>query len=94
MPTELMLRYGINPHQQPARAFVEEGELPFVVRNGRPGYINLLDALNAWQLVRELDEALSMPAAASFRPSTLYGLWRGSRRARWSYPTTSRAPRA
>jgi len=67
MPTELMLRYGINPHQQPARAFVEEGELPFVVRNGRPGYINLLDALNAWQLVRELDEALSMPAATSFK---------------------------
>jgi phosphoribosylaminoimidazolecarboxamide formyltransferase/IMP cyclohydrolase len=67
MPRELSLRYGVNPHQQPARAYMDEGELPFVVRNGRPGYINLLDALNSWQLVRELGAALGLPAAASFK---------------------------
>ncbi len=67
MPQELELRYGANPHQKPARVFMPEGELPFVVRNGRPGYINLLDALNSWQLVRELSEALGLPAAASFK---------------------------
>jgi AICAR transformylase/IMP cyclohydrolase PurH len=67
MPQELELRYGANPHQQPARVFMPEGELPFVVRSGRPGYINLLDALNSWQLVRELAEALGLPAAASFK---------------------------
>lgn len=67
MPQELELRYGANPHQQPARVFMSEGELPFIVRNGRPGYINLLDALNSWQLVRELAAALGLPAAASFK---------------------------
>jgi phosphoribosylaminoimidazolecarboxamide formyltransferase / IMP cyclohydrolase len=67
MPQELELRYGANPHQKPARVFLPEGELPFSVRNGRPGYINLLDALNSWQLVRELSDALGMPAAASFK---------------------------
>ena len=67
MPQELELRYGANPHQKPARSFVSEGELPFIVRNGRPGYINLLDALNSWQLVRELSDALGLPAAASFK---------------------------
>ncbi|NLT72874.1 MAG: phosphoribosylaminoimidazolecarboxamide formyltransferase [Chloroflexi bacterium] len=67
MPVELSLRYGANPHQQPARVYVESDSLPFSVRNGRPGYINLLDALNAWQLVRELRSALSLPAAASFK---------------------------
>ena len=67
MPAEMSLRYGVNPHQQPARVFVEQGDLPFVVRNGRPGYINLLDALNAWQLVKELSQALGMPAASSFK---------------------------
>ncbi len=66
-PSELTLRYGMNPHQKPARVFVERGELPIEVLSGRPGYINLLDALNAWQLVRELDEALGLPAAASFK---------------------------
>ena len=65
--TELPLRYGMNPHQKPARVFNENGELPFAVLGGAPGYINLLDALNAWQLVRELKEALSLPAAASFK---------------------------
>ncbi|MCB8946028.1 MAG: phosphoribosylaminoimidazolecarboxamide formyltransferase [Ardenticatenaceae bacterium] len=66
-PTELQLRYGMNPHQTPARVFMNEGSLPFAVLNGRPGYINLLDALNAWQLVRELKQALNLPAAASFK---------------------------
>ena len=64
---ELTLRYGMNPHQVPARAFVEAGALPFAVRNGSPGFINLLDALNSWQLVRELSAALGEPAAASFK---------------------------
>jgi AICAR transformylase/IMP cyclohydrolase PurH len=64
---ELPLRYGMNPHQKPARAYMEQGVLPFEVLSGSPGYINLLDALNAWQLVRELAELLGMPAAASFK---------------------------
>src|SRR5438105_274163 len=64
---ELQLRYGVNPHQKPARVFVEGRELPLQVRNGSPGYINLLDALNGWQLVRELKQALGLPAAASFK---------------------------
>ena len=64
---EIALRYGMNPHQTPARAFVERGTLPFEVRNGSPGFINLLDALNSWQLVRELRAATGLPAAASFK---------------------------
>ena len=64
---ELELKYGCNPNQKPARIFMENGELPVKVLNGKPGYINFLDALNGWQLVRELDEALSLPAAASFK---------------------------
>lgn len=64
---ELRLRYGINPHQQPARAFIEQGGLPFRVLNGEPGFINLLDALNSWQLVKELKELSGLPAAASFK---------------------------
>ena len=67
MPSELPLRYGANPHQTPASASMASGELPFEVVNGSPGYINLLDALNSWQLVRELRLALDMPAAASFK---------------------------
>ena len=63
---ELFLKYGCNPNQKPARVFSEEN-LPFEVLNGRPGYINLLDALNGWQLVRELREATNLPAAASFK---------------------------
>lgn len=63
----MMLRYGLNPHQSPARAYVGEGALPLRVLNGSPGYINLLDALNAWQLVRELRTTLGLPAAASFK---------------------------
>ena len=64
---ELFLKYGCNPNQKPARVFVEAGDLPFEVLNGRPGYINLLDALNGWQLVRELRAATNLPAAASFK---------------------------
>ena len=64
---ELTLRYGMNPHQQAARVLVEDGQLPITVLNGQPGYINLLDALNAWQLVRELKQATGFPAAASFK---------------------------
>jgi AICAR transformylase/IMP cyclohydrolase PurH len=64
---ELELRYGMNPHQMPARVNMREGMLPFQVLNGNPGYINLLDALNSWQLVCELKEVLGLPAAASFK---------------------------
>ena len=64
---ELRLRYGCNPHQAPARVFVRDGELPLSVLSGAPGYINLLDALNAWQLVRELKASLGQPAATSFK---------------------------
>lgn len=64
---ELALRYGCNPHQAPARIYAQEGELPITVLNGRPGYINLLDALNSWQLVKELRQQLKLPAAASFK---------------------------
>lgn len=64
---EMELKYGCNPNQKPARVFVEEGELPFRVLNGKPGYINLLDAMNGWQLVKELKKATGLPAAASFK---------------------------
>ena len=65
--TELELKYGCNPNQKPARVFMREGELPITVLNGKPGYINLLDALNSWQLVKELKEATGLPSAASFK---------------------------
>ncbi len=64
---EIILRYGFNPHQKPARIFAKKGTLPFNVLNGAPGYINMLDALNSWQLVKELKQALKLPAAASFK---------------------------
>ncbi|KAJ9635748.1 bifunctional purine biosynthesis protein ADE17 [Exophiala oligosperma] len=64
---QLSLRYGANPHQKPAAAFVRNGNLPFKVLGGSPGYINLLDCLNAWPLVKELKQALGLPAAASFK---------------------------
>src|SRR5574344_1171578 len=64
---ELALKYGCNPNQKPSRIYMEDGELPIEVINGRPGYINFLDALNSWQLVKELKEATGMPAAASFK---------------------------
>ncbi len=64
---ELALKYGCNPNQTPSRLYMSEGELPIEVINGRPGYINFLDALNAWQLVSELKAATGMPSAASFK---------------------------
>jgi phosphoribosylaminoimidazolecarboxamide formyltransferase / IMP cyclohydrolase len=67
MADSMDLKYGCNPNQQPARIFMKEGELPITVLNGRPGYINLLDALNGWQLVKELKEATHLPAATSFK---------------------------
>ena len=65
--TELELKYGCNPNQKPARIFMEQGELPLEVLNGRPGYINFMDALNSWQLVKALKQATGLPAAASFK---------------------------
>ncbi len=64
---ELELKYGCNPNQKPSRIFMKNGELPIEVLNGKPGYINFLDALNSWQLVKELKEATGLPAAASFK---------------------------
>ena len=79
MAKELELKYGCNPNQKPSRIFMQQGELPIEVLNGRPGYINFLDAFNSWQLVKELKEATGLPAAASFKhvsdnifPFTLY----------------------
>lgn len=65
--SQLSLRYGMNPHQKPAQLYNLHGDLPLKVMNGSPGFINLCDALNAWQLVRELDESCDLPAAASFK---------------------------
>ena len=64
---EMQLKYGCNPNQKPSRVFMENGDLPFEVICGRPGYINLLDALNGWQLVKELKKATGLPAATSFK---------------------------
>ncbi|MEF9967943.1 MAG: phosphoribosylaminoimidazolecarboxamide formyltransferase [Longicatena sp.] len=64
---ELALKYGCNPNQKPARIYIEDQELPIEILNGKPGFINLLDALNAWQLVKELKEATNLCAAASFK---------------------------
>lgn len=64
---ELTLKYGCNPNQKPSRIYMEEGQLPIEVLGGRPGYINFLDALNGWQLVKELKEATGLAAAASFK---------------------------
>lgn len=68
MANEVLLKYGCNPNQKPSRVFMENGgDLPFEILNGKPGYINLLDAFNSWQLVRELKEALGLPAVTSFK---------------------------
>ena len=68
MANELMLKYGCNPNQKPSRIFMQDGsDLPIRVLNGKPGYINFLDAFNSWQLVKELKEATGLPAAASFK---------------------------
>ena len=65
---EMALKYGCNPNQKPSRVFMEDGrELPIEVLNGKPGYINLLDAFNGWQLARELKKATGMPSATSFK---------------------------
>lgn len=64
---EMQLKYGCNPNQKPSRVFMKEGELPIEVLNGKPGYINLLDAFNGWQLVKELEKATGLPAATSFK---------------------------
>ncbi len=64
---ELELKYGCNPNQKPSRLFMEQGELPVTVLNGKPGYINFCDAMNSWQLVKELKEATGLPCAASFK---------------------------
>ena len=68
MANEVLLKYGCNPNQKPSRVFMENGgDLPFEILNGKPGYINLLDAFNSWQLVKELKEALGLPAVTSFK---------------------------
>ena len=64
---ELELKYGCNPNQKPSKIYVENGELPIQVLNGKPGYINFLDAFNGWQLVKELKAATGLPAATSFK---------------------------
>lgn len=65
---EFELKYGCNPNQKPAKIYMADGsELPVEILNGRPGYINFLDAFNSWQLVKELKECLGMPAATSFK---------------------------
>ena len=65
---EFELKYGCNPNQKPAKIFMADGsDLPIEILNGKPGYINFLDAFNSWQLVKELKEALGMPAATSFK---------------------------
>ena len=67
MTKEIALKYGCNPNQKPARIYLDDQELPVTVLNGKPGYINFLDALNSWQLVKELKAATGLPAAASFK---------------------------
>ena len=64
---ELELKYGCNPNQKPSRIFMQEGELPIEILNGKPGFINLLDAFNGWQLVNELKKATGVKAATSFK---------------------------
>ena len=81
---ELELKYGCNPNQKPAKIYMPDGgELPLRVLNGRPGYINFLDALNSWQLVRELSEATNLPAAASFKHVSPAGAALGTPLADW-----------
>ena len=82
--TELELKYGCNPNQKPSRIFMEEGELPIQVLNGKPGYINFLDAFNSWQLVKELKEATGLPAAASLQARLPAGAAVGRPSPTWS----------
>ena len=75
---ELELKYGCNPNQKPSRIFMKDGsDLPIEVLNGKPGFINFLDAFNSWQLVRELREATGMPAAACCRRASWAALVQG-----------------
>jgi len=67
MAQDIPLRYGMNPHQKHARVFMDEGDLPLEVLSGAPGFINMCDAMNAWALVKELRQALDLPASASFK---------------------------
>ena len=67
MSAEMFLKYGCNPNQKPSKIYINNGELPITVLNGNPGYINLLDAFNGWQLVKELKEATGLCAATSFK---------------------------
>ena len=67
MSAEMFLKYGCNPNQKPSKIYIKNGELPITVLNGNPGYINLLDAFNGWQLVKELKEATGLCAATSFK---------------------------
>ena len=72
---ERALKYGVNPHQKPAAVSrLAGGRLPFAVLNGAPGFTNLMDAMNGWQLVRELEAALGLPAATSFKHGRYYSL--------------------
>jgi len=73
MMKEITLRYGANPHQTPARVYMKKGELPITILSSAPGYINLLDALNSWQLVKELKQATGLPAATSFKHASPSG---------------------
>ena len=84
MTNELELKYGCNPNQKPARIFIKEGELPIEVLNGRPGYINLLDALNSWQLVKELKEEERLRERMLFKTPLRFG---GGRRYGYSLST-------
>lgn len=89
MSNELMLKYGCNPNQKPSRVFMKDGgELPITVLCGRPGYINLLDALNGYQLVRELKRATGLPAATSFKHVSPAG------RGPWACPCPIRSRRS
>ena len=81
---ELELKYGCNPNQKPAAIYMEDGsDLPLQVLNGKPGYINFMDALNSWQLVKALKKATGLPAAASFKHVSPAGAALGSRRGAW-----------
>ncbi|KZL89699.1 bifunctional purine biosynthesis protein PurH [Clostridium magnum DSM 2767] len=64
---EIILKYGCNPHQKPARIYTKDKSIPFKILNGTPGYINFMDAFNSWQLVKELKQVTGLPAAASFK---------------------------
>ncbi len=90
---ELELKYGCNPNQKPARVFMKNGAaLPFTVLNGKPGYINLLDAFNSWQLVRELKKATGLPAAASFKHVSPRARRSACRSTRWTKGSISSRP--